>query len=794
MFRAMSRSRCALWLPLLLVIGCGQPVREDRSMNYEKDGDAVAFQHGNNGVFVADKDGAPKKIFQPPADVLATSSPLWSPTDKRLIFTTAKRAKDDPAGKELRLGGDGDPAGKLHFEAATVYTCWLREEEKDGKAPEPVALFRAACDHPGYVAANLAVRWHPDGKRILFVEQTDQDHHGAFEFDLETKKSRPAFPHAAEAVVFDWAPDKVNLVCALGSKKGPSATDGVWIGKPGSDDWWQVPESAVVSPGERAAVLEHLRATRPAWSRDGKRFAFTGSRAEGPMNQPVYYLYLGTLATRKVEKLAEDEQPLRDVRWSPDGERLGYVAGAEEGSLYLLRLAGGKPARLAANVRGFAGWDANNEHLAYVAADPIPHRDGTAWALLFGVNPRARDALCLAPADGSDAGKKAFSGMQVTFPQWSPKDGKLSLWATFNPPFRSGASLLLELLGVFAKIDEINGQPAPMDLDRLRVRPGDPALLLDPATGALDWKAVNAREEYQLGHYALLKRDYAAAWEWYEKANKHAAAEDERESLFFQFYCLTKLKRADEAKAKLAQFERDFLPKPPPAKDAKPDVPTAEDWIRALTDPKSPHGRLLQDLYVAEVFLSLDDAEGGEAYFRDVLKSAEDDATRLSRAVVLSQLLLLRQKHAEYADLADATLLPLLLAQDALRTARPGAKDPLDDITIIIGRHLAVLPLCDTTYVKQLDESQARRHLARLRELRQAADTDAKRLWLDLLIEAACRRLGDAEGADEAAQRVRDNPERLDAERGNDAAALIGDLRRTAARMEEGRQFWQLLH
>jgi hypothetical protein len=789
MFSVLSRWRCALWLPLLLAIGCGQPVREDRSINYEKGGDAVAFQHGNNGVFVADKDGAPKKIFQPPADVLATSSPLWSPTDKRLIFTTARKAKDDPAGNALRLGGDGDPAGKLHFEVATVYTCWLREEEKDGEAPEPVALFHAACDHPGYVAANLAVRWHPDGKHILFVQQADQDHHGVFEFDLATKKSRPVFPHAAEAVVFDWAPDKAHLVCALGSKTQPGATDGVWIGKPGSDEWWQVPESVVVSQGERAALLEHLRATRPAWSRDGKRFAFTGSRAEGPMNQPVYHMYLGTPATRKVEKLAEDARPLRDVRWSPDGERLGYVAGADEGSLYLLRLAEGKPARLAVSVRGFVGWDANNKHLAYVAADPIPHRDGTDWALLFGANPRARDALCLAPADGSDAGKTVFSGMQVTFPLWSPADGKLSLWATFNPPFRSGASLLLELLGVFAKLDEINGQPAPMDLDRLRVRPGDPALLLDPATGALDWKAVNAREEYQLGHYSLLKRDYAAAWRWYEKANKHAAAEDQRESLFFQFYCLTKLKRFEEADAKRAQFERDFLPKPPPAKDAKPGAPTAEDWLRALTDRKSPHGRLLQDLNVAEVFLSLDDAAGGEAYFRDALKNADDDATRLSRAVVLSQFLLLRGKHADYADLADATLLPLLLGQNALRTATAAAKDPIEEMVVIIGRHLAVLPLCDANYVKQLDQAQARRHLARVRELRKAADTDAKRLWLDLMTEAACRRLGDTPGAEQAARRAGENPERLDAARGNDAAALIGDLRQTAARLDEGRQF-----
>src|SRR5207247_10881616 len=107
-----------------------------------------------------------------------------------------------------------------------IYTCWLREEEKDGKAPDPVAIFHAACDHPGYVSANLAVRWHPDGKHVVFVNQIGQDVHAVFEFDLQTKKSRQVFKHAAKAVVFDWAPDNVHLVCVLGSNQ-PGGTDGI---------------------------------------------------------------------------------------------------------------------------------------------------------------------------------------------------------------------------------------------------------------------------------------------------------------------------------------------------------------------------------------------------------------------------------------------------------------------------------------------------------------------------------------------------------------------------------------
>src|SRR5262249_186809 len=124
-----SRWRFALWLPLLFAIGC-QPVRENRSINFDKKGDQVAFQHGGNGGFIGDQKGGPaKKIFQPDADVVATSSPLWSPTDKRLLFTTAKKA-DDKARNELRLRANGDPAGNRFFAAPTIYTCWLREEEK----------------------------------------------------------------------------------------------------------------------------------------------------------------------------------------------------------------------------------------------------------------------------------------------------------------------------------------------------------------------------------------------------------------------------------------------------------------------------------------------------------------------------------------------------------------------------------------------------------------------------------------------------------------------------------------
>src|SRR5262245_45410569 len=108
--RSLPGLRCALVLGLSLLAGCPAPVREDRNINFTPDGKNVGFQHGSAGVFVADDNGGGlKNIFEPSEDMLAVSSPLWSPADKRLLFTTAKAPPGDTAGKVVI--NPLDPAG-----------------------------------------------------------------------------------------------------------------------------------------------------------------------------------------------------------------------------------------------------------------------------------------------------------------------------------------------------------------------------------------------------------------------------------------------------------------------------------------------------------------------------------------------------------------------------------------------------------------------------------------------------------------------------------------------------------
>jgi hypothetical protein len=749
-----------LFALVVLLAGCGQPVREDRSINWSKEGGAVGFQHGQEGVFLADKDGRKlTKIFQPDLGVIATSTPLWDPAGKRVLFTTARSPGDQPQGNLPFLSGEQDPAGNIHFQQDIVYTCWLYEQAGGAKPAEPVALFEATADHPGYVAANLAVRWHPRRERIEYVKQVAPHQHALFEFDLASKRSRQVSPHTGEALVFDWTPDGSRLVCVFGGAQ-KADTDGIWIGQPGQPDWWHVPHSGELAPGEVGSLLENLRASRPAWTPDGSRFAFP-SYAPGPAPQQPgrHFLRHATLTTRAVDVWAEGDQPFRDLLWDRAGLRLGVVRGGEDGSLHLVRQ--GRPLSPAVNrapVRRFAGWSSNGERLAYVVPDRLPLVGDEPWALLLIPDASARDQVYVAAGDGTEPGRPVFSGMRVTFPQWSPTEDRLSLWVTFMPAYRSVASHLL----------------------RWGLRPGDPAAVFDLKTGQLGWMPVNAQEKVQVGHYYLLKRDYAQAWRWYQEAERELpppapvavgdlmdywrALRGPRDFSFFQYHCLTRLGRAEEAQAKLDQFRRLFLPRfAEPARGQAPpavvtvDGKTLEQHLQELLDPGNLVAPLLQDLYAAEVFLSLDAAQDGEAFFRTALGQADTDASRLSRAIVLGQILLLEKKHREYADLTTETIAPLLTRMLKQLAAGRG-RDLLDlsALTESLGG-LALLPLGAPEFLARLPDKQLQNMRPRWEKL-QAHANDVSRPLLVLVLHGLYQALGREKERQEVATRLKNRP------------------------------------
>jgi hypothetical protein len=438
-----------------------------------------------------------------------------------------------------------------------------------------------------------------------------------------------------------------------------------------------------------------------------------------------------TMADGTVTQIDEGDQAYRDVAWSPDGERLGLVCGGELGSLHVFWPEEGLGTPLVGEtVRRFAGWNRTGRHLAYVAvaADLLKTALPYHWLLL--PDPLARDTLFVMSDGEAPPQQPALAGARFTFLQWSPTEPVLSLWITFTPTHRSWYAVYRDT----------------------ELRPGDPAAVYDPRTGALSWKPVDAHERTQVGHYYLATGNAAQAWRWYEKAEARAAelTPDQRleairngdDATFFYYVCLTRLGKHTEAAEKLRLFDAAFRPGPnrPPLGGQVPIALPAHRY------------RHLRDRYAAEVFLSLDAVKEGEEFFRAGLRDAGGDEERLSGALMLSQFLLARQDCKAYADLIAEEVSPLLA-----RCRQTAAREPVDALEQ--ADYLAVLPLASPKFLGMLSRDHVGRLVPRWERLAAQAQRDGQRFALDLILAATYRHLGRNADADAAVRRVRQNPE-----------------------------------
>jgi hypothetical protein len=412
--------------------------------------------------------------------------------------------------------------------------------------------------------------------------------------------------------------------------------------------------------------------------------------------------------------------------------------------------------------------------MAYVVPDPGLGPARPLWSFLLVPNFMARDAVIVCAGDGAGApgAKAVFSGLRVTFPHWSPSatDEVLSLWCTFSPSHRSVLALFL------------GGG----------LRSGDPAALLDARTGALSWMAVSPLEEAQIGHYHQIRHEYAQAWQRYEAAaraglppegapNPEAQPKTGAEWLarllsphgiaVFEAHCLKRLGRNAEARAKLDQFRQSYPPPLPAAPDpgaaASADsagVALNDSWFREALAPGGITHRLFQDLYIAEVLLSIDAVEDARSDFQDLLDSGpvEPPAAQTSAAIVLSQILLIEGKYDQYAELATARLAQLLLKAHRVT---PDAKAPANaqDFNRLLpdlAGALALLPLTSQTFLSGLARERVQTTANRAQALRGDAKDDHTRLAADLVLEACYRQLGQEPKRREAAERIELNPAR----------------------------------
>jgi hypothetical protein len=793
---------CAgLTICLTIALGC-DPVQENRHVEFSRSGDQVAFQHGPDGIFVADpQTGALRKVFDPDKSIVALSTPLWSDDETRAIFTTAREetqpaptqasGSPTPAAQSrpssaLPAAWEDAPEGRFFFAQPIAYTCWLVKRAADGTFAKPTPLFEARLNHSGYVAANLVVRWHPRRKKLLLVDRDSSATHAVWSYDFETKRKERFFPPPGQPapahVIADFVPDGNHVICVAGAAQGIEAqpsdvrakpqvsSGGIWIGSTDSSNWWHIAESTDERPEAGAHGLSGLTARRPVCAEEGGTFAFIRVEAGQKESKPRSIVFRGRIADRKVERAYESMGDLLDLHWSPDGSQLGFVVTDPTPTLKVVDLHGGASQPLPNYfVRNFAGWNAAGDKLACVVAEKMPPKAPESWALLLLPDPLARDSILLADAHGSR--RTVASGLRFTFPQWSPKRDQLSVWGTFSPSHRSLAN---DLWG-----------------SGLGLRRGDPAAVVDASTGAIRWLAISGDELAQIGHFFLLKHDYAQAREWYRKADKQLpkleplhptnllrglswAAARRRTFEIFYWYCLTKLSETNEAAARLATFDNAHRIEWPPTADrpgavSRPETktpePAASDPALAWSLPQARHEAetlvsISKAFSIAQVFLSVDDPDAAEAWFDRRLESA-DDPDRLGDLMALSQLCLLRKDDRDYATLVTERLAPLLaeMVQDP-----PNQRNTVDNGPAVAGIAVpflaahAVGPLFCDGFLKQLPTEFVSQLVPKWEALRGRCRSQFAALCVDLFLRAAAARLGHEKERVAAAARVQQNP------------------------------------
>jgi hypothetical protein len=813
---------------LLFWVGC-DAVREDRTINISPSGNQVAFQHGADGIFIADpRTGELHRVFDPDRSIVAVSSPLWSADESRAIFTTARDAP--PTGSEAALekkvgrppgSSAGNPSGnptatpngresaaapvdwndapegRFFLPLPVVYTCWQIERAPDGSFKKPVALFEAHAGHAGYVAGNWAVRQSPKGERILFVDQEAPQGHAVWSFDIKSAKKSRVFPPAGIAapgyVLADFTPDGSRIACTAGRDMGglavtvgphremdfdveDSATthqlDGIWIQAADGASWRHVAQSSVGANPQRGEGLGTLIERRPVFSKDGSRFAFARP-VEGPAS-PRTLLFRAQTSDRKVEQIFAVDGQILDSHWSPDA-RLGFVAMTQHPELTVIDAAGKIEHPVPHDfVRNFAGWNPSGDTLAYVIAEHPPRdlfaavrpKSGPAaqpakkvekadkdeklinGSPLLWPDPLARDALVVLPKGGQP--RVVIAGLRFTFPQWSPARESISVWGTFTPSHQSW-------------VDAVLGHG-------LTMRTGDPAAVIDVTTGSVHWLAIKGDEQTQIGHYLQEKHDFAGALDWYRKAEKtlpklqpltpleleQGVASDVARRRMFEFllwHCLAKLGKETDANARLTAFEQACRIRWPTAPTAPAPAAPGNGGPLATTGVNGPHltqstagepaervASLMRALAEAQALLSIDDTDGAINFFRarldaTTVKKPLDPTDRFGDLVALSQLELLAGRPAAYLQLATNELGPWMAANLEDRPQSSTTNGP-DELRLVLtnGVGLALSPLFDSAFTRQLPADAVAQAAASWRVLRSRCNSQSAKLLADLVL------------------------------------------------------------
>jgi dipeptidyl aminopeptidase/acylaminoacyl peptidase len=236
-------------------------------------------------------------------------------------------------------------------------------EEKNGPAWGRlyVVSFDGSENRP-YVAGDVNVshlRWSPDGRYLSYLARREgDDHRSIYVIPAEAGESIRLYQHDSNIEAFDWRPDG-RAIAFVANETAPA--DVVELREQGfnqeiyEEDWLSKQLFVLELPGgPESAVGEVDRldvAGQPwhvAWGPDGRRLLVDLSPT--PLIDDRYmYRRLRVVDAETGAVLAEIENPgkLGAFRWSPDGNSIAMISGADihdplEGRLMAASAEGGE--------------------------------------------------------------------------------------------------------------------------------------------------------------------------------------------------------------------------------------------------------------------------------------------------------------------------------------------------------------------------------------------------------------------------------------------------------------------
>jgi dipeptidyl aminopeptidase/acylaminoacyl peptidase len=242
------------------------------------------------------------------------------------------------------------------------------------------------------------VQWRPDGQAISFVaERNDDEHPSLYEIPVAGGEARRLLGMEEAILDYAWHPESIRLA-VVAKEPEPDGLEELrdqgFTQKIHEEDFrhralWLADLGQDAAEPVRLAIDGSVFQMR--WHPDGDHLAV--AIAPTPLVDDRYMaqrIHVLSATDGAVQATVNHQGKLGEMRWSPDGRHLAFIAGADindpsEQSLFVVPVTGGVPTNLTENAQ--AGIDdlvwSDADHLVTLVSEGVftdlhrVHRDGS---------------------------------------------------------------------------------------------------------------------------------------------------------------------------------------------------------------------------------------------------------------------------------------------------------------------------------------------------------------------------------------------------------------------------------